>query len=69
MEQQRRAVDLEKLRFMEVSQRREIALLDMIGEYGAKVGCKVASATLTFRSISLSSIYFGSETTNRTVGL
>lgn len=37
-ERQRRQADMEKLRMTTVDRRREVALMDMMGEYGSKVG-------------------------------
>lgn len=37
-EQMRRAEDLEKLRMMDVERRRAVMMMDMMGEYGSKVG-------------------------------
>lgn len=34
----RRAADLEKLRMMDVERRRAVMMMDMMGEYGSKVG-------------------------------
>lgn len=42
-EQLRRAADLERLRMMDVERRRAVMMMDMMGEYGSKVGATVFS--------------------------
>lgn len=37
VDRKRQAADLDKLKFMDLEKRREIAHLDMMGEYGSKV--------------------------------
>lgn len=38
IERQRRLEDLERIRMMDKERQREIALMDIMGEYGSKVG-------------------------------
>jgi hypothetical protein len=46
-EERRRELEMSKLRYMSVERRREIASLDMMGEYGSKVGSNNRARELT----------------------
>lgn len=65
LDAERQAADLGKIRYLDVDRVREIAYLDMMGEYGSKVGKRAASTDR--RSISSSSISSGIKTKNRVV--
>jgi len=64
VEEQKRQADLARLNMMAVETRREIASMDMMGEFGSKVGIAFSNTMwrlLTNRSTSLSNTCFGIE--------